>query len=103
MSGYNFDDAHTETLIDIDERLHALACPELEGYDDIVMSELTALCNEVGKVMHSRRPQVDRDPDSFTYGCWLGEDCAIRERAEVMYWDMQYDMHMLSERGERLY
>jgi hypothetical protein len=87
-----FDTLHTNILTDILARFRALvADPMLEDYEGLMLSEVRALMGEVTEVTHSRRPQIDTDPQSFTYGAMLGEDCPIREWAEVIYWDLAYE------------
>lgn len=90
-----FDTIHTATLADIEARFEGLHAPELEGRDEIMLSELRALSTAVTEVAQSRRPQIDRDPQSFTYGSLLGADCAIRDRAEDLYWDIQLAIEYL--------
>tara|TARA_R110002012_G_scaffold283411_2_gene473773 strand:- start:2 stop:304 length:303 start_codon:yes stop_codon:yes gene_type:complete len=96
-----FDTTHTATLTDISDRFLALSCPELAGYDRIILSELHALSAEVTAVTHSRRPQIDTDPQSFTYGAMLGEECPIRDEAENIYWSIQFDISLFSDLSPR--
>ena len=94
-----FDAIHTDTLTDIETRFEGLQAPELEGHDEIVLSELRALIAEVTEVAQSRRPQIDTDPQSFTYGALLGEECAIRGRAENLYWSMVFEQNLIEDRA----